>query len=107
MSQMPLPHDPVDDVLSDYFKSAMPKAWPAAPRTAEPSITISARSSASGNRARFTLAASVAIALGLGLYFANGPQPAARPAPGKPALLPDGSAKMPKEFEKPKEPMLN
>lgn len=107
MSQMPLPHDPVDDVLSDYFKSAMPKAWPGAPRTAEPSTAIAVRPTASSNRARFTLAASVAIALGLGLYFANGPQPAARPAPGKPGVLQEGSAKMPKEFEKPKEPMLN
>ena len=105
MSQTPLPHDPVDDALADYFKSAMPKPWPAAPRTAEPSSMRAPRSSAS--RARFTLAASVAIALGVCLYFASGLQPAARPAPGRPAFLPDGSAKMPKEFEKRKEPMLN
>lgn len=106
MSQTTLPPEPVDDALSDFFKSAMPKPWPAAPRTAVPS-SLAASRPASSNRARFTLAASVAIALGACWYFAVAPQPAARPAPGKPGLLPDGSAKMPKEFEKPKEPMLN
>jgi len=106
MSQPTLPHDPVDAALSDYFKSAMPKAWPAAPRTAEPAGSVASRS-ATGTRARFTLAASVALALGAGLWLSGGPQPATRPVPAKPALLPDASAKMPKEFEKLKEPMLN
>src|SRR5688572_6767899 len=103
MSQMSMPHEPVDDALSAFFKSALPKPWPAAPRTAEPSSVVAARP-ASSNRARLTLAASVAILLGACWYFSNGIQPAARPAPAKPELLPDGSAKMPKEFEKPKEP---
>jgi len=113
MSQTTLPPDserPIDDVLSDFFKSKLPQPWPAAPRTAEPaSLLASRRATAQNNRARLTLAASVAILLGTCWYFSNAPQPAERskPAPGNSGVLDKGSATMPKEFEKPKEPMLN
>lgn len=113
MSQTTLPPEPVDELLSDFFKSKLPQSWPAAPRTAEPaSLVASRRATAQNNRARFTLAASVAILLGACWYFSTGSQPAERdkPAPGGPGVLQNGSAKMPKEFEKPKpqpEPMLN
>ena len=94
----------LDDVLGDYFKSQMPKAWPPAPRTAEPARV---RRPASNNRARYTLAASVAILIGACWYFSTGSQPAERGKPAAPGILQDGSAKMPKEFEKPKQPMLD
>ena len=113
MSQTTLPPDsesPIDDLLSDFFKSKLPQPWPAAPRTAEPaSLLASRRASSQNSRARITLAASVAILLGACWYFSNGSHPAerAKPAPETPGLLDKGSATMPKEFEKPKEPMLN
>jgi hypothetical protein len=108
MTEPMLPPDPVDDVLRGYFQSQMPKPWPAAPRTAEPS-GLAARRSESSNRARLTLAASVLILIGACWMFSGGPQPAV-PGHSKPSLpgtLDAGSAKMPKEFEKPKTPMLD
>lgn len=103
--------EPVDDLLSDFFKSKLRQPWPPAPSTAEPSSLLAARCAPQSNRARVTLAASVAILLGACWYFSNGPQPAERgkPDPGGSGILDKGSAKMPKEFEKPKkaEPMLN
>ena len=122
MSQNPLPHDAVDDLLSDYFKSKMRQPWPAAPAaaSAEPSALHAARHADRGNRSRYTLAASVALLIGICWYFSNGSQPgerALKPAPSSPGILDDGSAKMPKEFEKTKKakdpmglpsgPMLN
>jgi hypothetical protein len=108
MSQQLLPPDPVDDVLGDFFKSQMPKPWPAAPRTAEPSGL--AKRPVANNRARYTLAASVAIMLGACWYFSGASHPAERgktqPA-AHPGVLEDGSAKMPDEFKKPKTPMLD
>jgi hypothetical protein len=107
MSQMPLPPNSVDDLLSDFFKAQVPQPWPGSPRTVEPASLV-ARRGAANNRSRVTLAASVALLLGMCWVFNNGPQPErGRVAPTKPGLLQDGSAKMPKEFEKPKEPMLN
>jgi len=108
MSQTTLPPDSVDELLADFFKSQVKQPWPPAPRTAEPASLLAARRAASSNRARVTLAASVAILLGACWYFSNGSHPAERgkPAPG-PGVLQDGSAKMPEEFKKPKEPMLN
>lgn len=108
MSHPTLPPDPVDDLLGDFFKSQMPKPWPAAPRTVEPSTL--ANRPAANNRARLTLAASVAIALGACWYLSGGLHPAERgktPAAARPGVLDDGSAKMPDEFKKPKQPMLD
>ena len=105
MNPMPLPNEPVDELLSDYFKSAMPKPWPAAPRLAEPSQVAAARTEP-GRRARFTLAASVAIMVGACWYFASAPQPAARTRPGAEPMLPDGSATTPKEFKRPAPPPM-
>ena len=107
----------VDDLLSDFFKSKMRSPWPAAPTTqsAEPSSLRAARRASHGNRARVTLAASVAILLGTCWYLSNGSQPAERGSakPAVPGILDDGSAKMPPEFKKDKKanvptgPMLN
>ncbi len=110
MSQ-PLPPDRIDDLLSGFYKSKLPSPWPAAPAFAEPAKL---RMAAPSNRARYTLAASVALLLGTCWYLSNGLPTGERPA-NKPATVPgilgDGSAKMPKEFEKKKElsssPMLN
>ena len=114
MSQTTLPPEKVDDLLSDYFKSKMRQPWPTAPATAsiEPSTR---RTATQSNRARYTLAASVAILLGACWYFSNGSRPerVSPQTPGTPGILNDGSAKMPKEFEKTKKangptgPMLN
>lgn len=109
MSQTTLPSDKLDDLLSDFFKSKLRQPWPAAPTThsAEPSALHAARRTASqGNRARVTLAASVAILFGACWYFSNGSNTDRAPTP-VPSILGDGSATMPKEFEKTKkiEPM--
>ena len=106
MSQS-LPPERVDDLLSDFFKSKLRQPWPAAPSvlSAEPSTR---RTAVPSNRARYTLAASVAILLGVCWLFSNGSRPErVQPPVGKPGILDDGSAKMPKEFEKPMDPMLN
>jgi hypothetical protein len=101
-----------DEVLSDFFKSQMPKTWPAAPRSAEPASLLAARAARSqSTRARLTLAASVAVLLGACWLFSGGSRPADHGKPAStPGLLQDGSAKMPKEFTRPKppaDPMLN
>lgn len=111
MSQ-PLPPDRVDDLLSGFYKSKLPSPWPAAPAFAEPAKP---RMAAPSNRARYTLAASVAFLLGTCWYLSNGSRTERVPSqtPGNPGILNDGSAKMPKEFEKAKKandpmgPMLN
>lgn len=113
MSQ-PLPPDRVDDLLSGFYKSKLPSPWPAAPSFAEPAKL---RMAAPSNRARYALAASVALLLGTCWYLSNGPptgdRPSTKPAAGGTGILEEGSAKMPKEFEKAKKkelptgPMLN
>jgi hypothetical protein len=113
MSQVSLPPDRTDELLSKFFKSKMPHPWPAAPAAAfaQPS---SLRATAGANRARLTLAASVALLLGVGWYLASGTNPSERgvikPAAPATGILNDGSAKTPKEFDKVKKPavpMLN
>ena len=109
--------DKIDDVLSDFFKSKMRHPWPAAPVAAsvEPARRPAAYAD-QGNRARFTLAASVAILIGTCWYFTNGSNTdRVAPKADGPSILGEGSAKMPKEFEKkaapkpalPTGPMLN
>ena len=113
MSQ-PLPPDRIDALLSGFYKSKLPSPWPAAPAFAEPAKP---RLAAPSSRARYTLAASVAFLLGTCWYLSNGnpsaDRPASKPAPEASGILDEGSAKMPKEFEKAKKkelptgPMLN
>jgi len=107
--------DELDRLFSEFFKGQLRKPWPKAPvppgasATAEPSELAAARvaeaprnhpSPASRDntaRARFTLAASVALLLGTCWTLSNGFQPGERPgqapvAPGLPGLLPDSGA---------------
>ena len=64
------------------------------------------RAATQSNRARYTLAASVAILLGTCWYLSNGSntgnQPAPKAGPGGPDILGKGSATMPDEFKKEK-----
>ena len=113
MSRLSLPPERTDQLLSDFFKSRMPHPWPAAPAPASV-LPASLRAPAESNRARLTLAASVALLVGICWYLANGSNPGNRATPGPggnaPGILNEGSAKMPKEFEKAKKPavpMLN
>lgn len=116
MNANPLPNSPdaLDALLSDFFKAQLKKPWPKAPlpegaRAAEPSELATARAAEaprnapspqrdSTARARFTLAASVALLLGTGWFLADGfqpgPRPGANPVTGAPAhpLLPGSSA---------------
>lgn len=117
MNANPLPNsaDALDALLSDFFKAQLKKPWPKAPIPdaaawpAEPSELATARAAEaprnapspqrdSSARARFTLAASVALLLGTGLFLADGFQPGARPGrdavPGTPGnpLLPGSNA---------------
>src|SRR5215475_10716934 len=68
------PADHLDRLLSDFFKAQMQHPWPAAPATpaSEPSVLVAARAAALNaphnqpardpqSRARYTLAASVAL----------------------------------------------
>lgn len=97
MNENPLSDDSLDGLLSDFFKSQMKKPWPAAPATAtnEPSSLATARAAQtdaprnqptpsrdSGSKARYTLAASVAIFLGTCWTLSNGFQPGERSVPG-------------------------
>lgn len=105
--------DDLDRLLSEFFKSELKKPWPKAPGTgapkSEPSELAAARTaeaprnqpspSARDNtaRARFTLAASVALLLGTCWYLSNGFQPTASPGPAPslpstPKMLPVGGA---------------
>lgn len=107
--------DPLDQLFSDFFKAQLKQPWPKAPftggaRAAEPSELAAARASdaprnepapaARGRdntaRARFTLAASVALALGATWFLSNGSEPTARqgntPAQSNGSMLPQGGA---------------
>lgn len=89
------PGEDLDRLLSEFFQSQLRHPWPPAPavRPSEPS-TLAARSTPgvardSGGRARYTLAASVALLLGACWVLSNGFQPgdpsggsATRPGPG-------------------------
>jgi hypothetical protein len=107
----------VDELLSDYFKSKLRHPWPPAPsaQATEPSAPASRRlAGGRGGRSRFTLAASIALLIGICWYFSNGFQPTERPhksTPAAPGILNEGSAKTPDEFKKTKKveagPMLD
>jgi hypothetical protein len=109
MSQTTHPPDKLDELLSDFFKAKLPHPWPAAPvpTPAEPSGLVAARSAPAnadrGNRARVTLAASVALLLGACWFLLGEGQPdpraATRPG-GGPRVLDQGTAKMPEAFDK-------
>jgi hypothetical protein len=90
--------DELDRLLSDFFKSQLKQPWPKAPvpsaAASEPSELATARSAEAPRRqptttttrdntarARFTLAASVALLLGTCWYMSSGFNPGERPAP--------------------------
>ncbi|MCI0701964.1 MAG: hypothetical protein L0241_12855 [Planctomycetia bacterium] len=99
--------DELDRLFSDFFKAQLTKPWPKAPMpaaTTEPSELVTARTTeaprnqptpvrATGRdntaRARFTLAASVALMIGTCWYFSNGFAPGERPT--APTPNPNGS----------------
>ncbi|HEY1189761.1 MAG TPA: hypothetical protein VGE74_19085 [Gemmata sp.] len=116
------PPDELDKLLSGFFKAQLKNPWPKAPSVApvtpvvEPSTLATARAADAPRsvpvsvrdgtaRARFTLAASVALLLGTGWFLADGFHPGARSgheaAPGKrgglflPASGADGSEHLP------------
>lgn len=105
--------DDLDRLLSDFFKAQMKNPWPNAPvaQTAEPSEHAT-RPAAPQNepapvarrdqtaRAKFTLAASVALLLGTAFYMSDGYAPTAQPvakpaATGAPSLFNGSDAKAP------------
>ncbi len=89
------PADHLDRLFSDFFKSELKKPWPAAPATpaSEPSVLVVTRNATTdsprnqpatvardtSSKARYTLAASVALFLGTCWYLSNGFQPGERP----------------------------
>jgi hypothetical protein len=116
------PSDDLDQLLGAFFKAQLPHAWPSAPATTsvnEPASLVAARAEAAesprhqpaaanrdpgGRKARYTLAASVAILLGTCWTLSNGLQSGTRPANGSPNgtnsrdVLGPSSAKTPKEI---------
>ncbi|HET6574244.1 MAG TPA: hypothetical protein VFG68_11610 [Fimbriiglobus sp.] len=96
----PLPGQPagpdeLDRLFSAYFKHQLPKHWPAFDPgpSAEP---VGPRAAGGLGRSRATLAVSVAVLLGVGLYLSSGPRPlptANESQPGGPGLLQGATAK--------------
>lgn len=99
MSTANLSDDSLDAMFSAFFKAQVKHPWPAAPTPnthSEPSSRAAARSAQvdaprnqpaaaardSGNKSRYTLAASVALLLGATWTLSSGFQSADRPAPG-------------------------
>ncbi len=83
MKHAKLSEDTIDALLSDYFKTEMPKPWPAAPvvEFAQPQLlnaaptlhSVGATVATDTNaRARYTLAASIALLLGSCWVLSNG-----------------------------------
>jgi hypothetical protein len=110
------PLEGIDRLLTDYFKAQLKRPWPAAPRvpSAEPlsigaervsvAVTLPNRTSGrDGNsRARYTLAASVALLLGTCWYFSSGFQPANRIDPAnssRDGMLGEAGASKPAALE--------
>jgi hypothetical protein len=87
MKQNPAIHDNLDHVLSRYFHAQLPQAWPASPCEVE---TVRTATTARSAPARLTLAASIALLLGLGGMLSYSPQ--SRNAPADSGLLNDASA---------------
>jgi hypothetical protein len=92
--------DELDRILAEFFKAQLKHPWPNAPAAAaapasEPAGPRATRRDGSA-RARFTLAASVALALGACWALSNDFEPTATPAgtPVTPApgMLPGGGA---------------
>jgi hypothetical protein len=86
---LPTRDDDLDRLLSRFLKAQMPDPWPAAPVAhSEPSALAAARAPLAprnvdpGRRARYTLAASVALVLGTCWAFSNGFRPGDRPGGG-------------------------
>ena len=108
--------DELDRLLADFFKAQLKKPWPNAPvppaasaqAKSEPSELAIARTTSAPQqapapvrrdntaRARFTLAASVAVLLGTGLLLSNNFEPSSRqgnvPVQNGKSLVPDSSA---------------
>jgi len=102
MNKTPLSDDALDAMFSDFFKSKLKQPWPTAPQVvtahSEPSVLATARAAQSttetprnqpalashdsSSKARYTLAASVALLIGTCWTLSNGFQPGDRPAPG-------------------------
>src|SRR5215213_8749196 len=106
----------LDRLFSEFFKAQLKHPWPNAPvpasgaaKPAEPSELVTARTAETPRnapaparrdnsaRARFTLAASVALMLGTCWYLSNGFQPGSRPGVGPnqgdaPGMLDKGGA---------------
>ncbi len=91
----PTETDELDRLFSDFFKSQLKQPWPKAPvpaagaPTSEPSELVTTRTADAPRnapaktrdntaRARFTLAASVALVLGTGWFLADGFEPVGR-----------------------------
>lgn len=80
------PADPLDRLLADFFQSQLKQPWPPAPATpsTEPAALAASREPIpsrrdSSRRSRYTLAASVALLLGVGWLFSSGFAPGDRP----------------------------
>ncbi|MDY3557533.1 hypothetical protein R5W23_000059 [Gemmata sp. JC673] len=103
--------DALDALLSDFFKAQLPTPWPKAPVASVPVVPseVARAAAAPGKvqgvpardstaRARFTLAASVALLLGTGWFLADGVQSGphtgrgASPDAGGLKFLPDSGA---------------
>ena len=107
--------DELDRLFSDFFTAQLQQPWPKAPvpgtasAATEPSELVTTRAADAPRnspaparrdntaRARFTLAASVALMFGTCWYLSDGFQPGERPGQGTPVpagprLLPHGGA---------------
>ncbi len=90
--------DPIDGVLSAYYRAEMPNKWPAAPRPwADLAHTKLEQTASPSARSRWALAASVAMLLG-GCWYLSGQMTDGHP---KQSLgLEDGTASPPEIIQK-------
>ena len=77
MNQAPPADDSLDELLSDFFKAQMKQPWPPAP-AAPTAVPQRPAAHDPGNRARYTLAASVALFVGTCWALSSGFQPGER-----------------------------
>jgi hypothetical protein len=101
MNRTPLPPDALDAALSGFFRREMPRPWPAAPAVATPAA---AARPDPGRRARYTLAASVAVLAGTCWLLSSGSgsidRPLVKPAAAGLNVLQDATARTPGAADK-------
>ena len=65
------PENDIDRVVGEFFRSQLPRPWPAAPKPWVEKASLSTPSARAASRSRWALAASVAVLVG-GCWYLSG-----------------------------------